>query len=235
MVFVNMSGRFSPPNHSANALLAFQNIFPNSLDLQQHTGRDKADTKLVAVQTSLFQLKTMTILAFFFRIVPRLRARYGQLCIEAPKRGCFHFMMEVSSRTCTHHQCFFFSRNIGQLTLKTIYFYYLKKLFLDQSIQKSFYLILKKEALRITPLHRVLTQWDVRSRCMCSTVLLFKPKYRLGHPENYLFLLSKKIFSGSKHPKNKLFDFENRSTGAVAREQCCVCAHLILIKRVLTL
>ena len=25
-------------------------------------------------------------------------------------------------------------------------------------------------------------------------VLLFKPKYRLGHPENHLFLLSKKYF-----------------------------------------
>ena len=36
-----------------------------------------------------------------------------------------------------------------------------------------------------------------------------------GHPENYLFPLSKKNFSGSKYPKNiyDLFVFENRSTG----------------------
>ena len=44
-------------------------------------------------------------------------------------------------------QCFFFSRNIGQLTPKIIYFHYLKKYFLDLSIQKTFYLILKTEAL----------------------------------------------------------------------------------------
>ena len=31
-------------------------------------------------------------------------------------------------------------------------------------------------------------------------------------PENYLFLLSKKIFSGSKYPKNVLFYFEKKST-----------------------
>ena len=45
------------------------------------------------------------------------------------------------------NQCFFFSRNIGQLTPKIIYFYYLKKYFLAQSNQYIFYLILKKEAL----------------------------------------------------------------------------------------
>ena len=44
-------------------------------------------------------------------------------------------------------QCFLFSRNIGQLTLKIIYFHYLKESFLDQSIQGIFYLILKEEAL----------------------------------------------------------------------------------------
>ena len=44
-------------------------------------------------------------------------------------------------------QGFFFSRNIGQVTPKMIYFYYLKKQFLAQSIQKIFYLILKKDAL----------------------------------------------------------------------------------------
>ena len=44
-------------------------------------------------------------------------------------------------------------------------------------------------------------------------VLLFKPKYQLGHPENYLFSLSKDIFSGSEYPRTFLFNFENRSTG----------------------
>ena len=34
-------------------------------------------------------------------------------------------------------QCFLFSRIIGQLTPKNIYFHYLKKCFLDQSIQKN--------------------------------------------------------------------------------------------------
>ena len=35
----------------------------------------------------------------------------------------------------------------------------------------------------------------------CYPVLPFQPKYRLGHPENYLFLLSENIFIGSEHPK----------------------------------
>ena len=40
-------------------------------------------------------------------------------------------------------QCFLFSRIIGKLTPKFIYFYYQKNNFLDQSIQKIFYLFLK--------------------------------------------------------------------------------------------
>ena len=40
---------------------------------------------------------------------------------------------------------------------------------------------------------------DVPSRC--APVLLFQPEHRSGHPENYLFLSSKNIFSGSKYPK----------------------------------
>ena len=32
-------------------------------------------------------------------------------------------------------------------------------------------------------------------------VKFFSPKYLLGHPEHYSFLLSKKMFSGSKYPK----------------------------------
>ena len=45
------------------------------------------------------------------------------------------------------HQCFLFSRNIGSVTPNIIYFKYLTKTFLDQSIPKIVYLILKKEAL----------------------------------------------------------------------------------------
>ena len=44
-------------------------------------------------------------------------------------------------------------------------------------------------------------------------MLPFQPKYRLGHPENYLFVLSKKIFTGSKYPKINLFNFEKNFTG----------------------
>ena len=46
-----------------------------------------------------------------------------------------------------------------------------------------------------------------------ATVVLFQQKYWLGHPENYLFSISKKLFVGSKYPKNKLFDFDHRSVG----------------------
>ena len=43
-------------------------------------------------------------------------------------------------------------------------------------------------------------------------VLPFQPKYRLGHPEIFLFLLSKKVLTGSKYPKNRLFSFEKNFT-----------------------
>ena len=56
------------------------------------------------------------------------------------------------------------------------------------------------------------------SEQLCAThrngsVLPFQPKYRLGHPENHLFSLSVKMFSGSKYPENSLFHFEEGSTG----------------------
>ena len=38
-----------------------------------------------------------------------------------------------------------------------------------------------------------------------QAVLLFKPKHRIGHPENYVFSLSEKIFSGSKYPKKEFY------------------------------
>ena len=43
-------------------------------------------------------------------------------------------------------------------------------------------------------------------------VLPFQPKYSLGHPEKYLFLLSTNVFSGPKYPKNKLINFETNFT-----------------------
>ena len=42
------------------------------------------------------------------------------------------------------------------------------------------------------------------------TVLPFKPKYQLGHPENYLFHYLKKICSGSKYPKKHVIKFWKR-------------------------
>ena len=43
-------------------------------------------------------------------------------------------------------QCFFSSRIISWFVPKIIYFHYLKKAFLDQSIKNIFYFILKTEA-----------------------------------------------------------------------------------------
>ena len=48
------------------------------------------------------------------------------------------------------HQCFYFSRNLGYVTPKIIYFRYLKLSSLDQSVQKTVSLILKTEALEPT-------------------------------------------------------------------------------------
>ena len=66
----------------------------------------------------------------------------------------------------------------------------------------SFILILKKASL------------------VCSIDLHRQPKHWLGHPGNYVFSLSKKLFSGSKYPKNNLFYFEKGSTG-------CNCVALV--------
>ena len=48
----------------------------------------------------------------------------------------------------------------------------------------------------------------------CRPVFPFLPKYRLGHPENYLFLLSKNRYTGSKYPKINKFNFEKNFNGA---------------------
>ena len=52
-----------------------------------------------------------------------------------------------------------------------------------------------------------------KSTHRCESVLLFLLNYWLRHPENYLFLLCIKIFSGSMYPKTILFNFEIRSAG----------------------
>ena len=44
-------------------------------------------------------------------------------------------------------QYFFLRRNIGEVTPKVVFFHYLTKYFPDQSIQNTFHLILKTEAL----------------------------------------------------------------------------------------
>ena len=44
---------------------------------------------------------------------------------------------EVCSEIMCGSQCFYFSRNIGQVTPNTVCFYYRKKYFPDQSIQKN--------------------------------------------------------------------------------------------------
>ena len=58
-----------------------------------------------------------------------------------------HVVYLILLVTSSQDQCFFISRNIGQVTPKNIYFYYLENYFLNQSIQKIFNLILKTEAL----------------------------------------------------------------------------------------
>ena len=57
-----------------------------------------------------------------------------------------------------------------------------------------------------------------------QSVILFWPKHRSDHPENYLFSLSKKMFSGSKYVKDILFYFEKRSTvcSAVVDDRCAL-------------
>ena len=42
-------------------------------------------------------------------------------------------------------------------------------------------------------------------------MLPFWPKCRLGHPKNYLFSLSTRIFSGSKYPTNISFIFKQEA------------------------
>ena len=73
---------------------------------------------------------------------------------------------------------------------------------------------------------------------LCSSVGLFKPLYRLGHPENYLFSLYKYVLIGSKYQKMSSF-FSSFCCGNVKRchlpwtthkqNQWCSCAKPVQI------
>ena len=65
------------------------------------------------------------------------------------------------------------------------------------------------------------SRWSFWRQHTTQSVLIFQPKYRLGQPETYLFPLYKKIFSGSKYPKNILFNFEKGSTGLNVPHELC--------------
>ena len=75
-----------------------------------------------------------------------------------------------------------------------------------------------KHYLRLLCLQLTVERWDFASiqklsnPNMQQAVDLFRPNHLLGHPDFFLFSLSKNIFSGSNDPKTILFDFENRST-----------------------
>ena len=71
-----------------------------------------------------------------------------------------------------------------------------------------------------SPLHGFFCSW---------AVVIFWPKYRLAHPENCLFSLSKNIFSGSKYPTNVLFNFGKRSTAHETESCPCHTASTIAI------
>ena len=63
-----------------------------------------------------------------------------------PVNSWYTFGTIHTDSVCRSLQCFVFSRNIGQVTPKIIYFHDLKKSYLDQSIQYVFNLILKTGA-----------------------------------------------------------------------------------------
>ena len=56
---------------------------------------------------------------------------------------------------------------------------------------------------------------SAHQRLRCAAVLLFQPKYRLGHPENYYFSLCKKTFLDQGIQQKKKKNLENRGTGAM--------------------
>ena len=46
-----------------------------------------------------------------------------------------------------------------------------------------------------------LTDNSAKKEALSGPVMFFKPKYRLGPPENYIFIVSHKINLVSKYPK----------------------------------
>ena len=55
-----------------------------------------------------------------------------------------------------------------------------------------------------------------------STSASFLAELSVSSPQKIFILLSKKIFSGSKYPKNIFFNFEKGSTGKYQRYKCFV-------------
>ena len=90
------------------------------------------------------------------------------------------------------HQYFIFSRNIGRVTPKIIYFHYLIKI-LDQSIQNILDWILKTETLLTT------SRFPNNLNSKMTSSLAAKPFSKL----NYYFF-------GYFDPKNKYFDNKNK-------------------------
>ena len=91
----------------------------------------------------------------------RLRPKtYAYVTVRHTSHGQLCNLILKKKITATEVQWIFFaeislrpSRLFVILTMKIVYFYYKKKYFLDQSIQKIFYLILKKEALENSHQH----------------------------------------------------------------------------------
>ena len=69
----------------------------------------------------------------------------------------------------------------------------------DQSIPNIFHILLKRKLTDAQP------------------VKFFLSKYRLGHPESYLFLLSKRMYLGWTRPKHITYNFENKTQWRAAR------------------
>ena len=73
-------------------------------------------------------------LGFTYRLLAFLKIHFHRKTTVFWINLAEHLMKRKYTGVC---QCFLFSRSIGQVTPKIIYFHYLKKPFLDQSIQKN--------------------------------------------------------------------------------------------------
>ena len=87
------------------------------------------------------------------------------------------------------YQCFFFSRSIGYVTPKIIHFHYLKKYFLDQSIQYIFLFIFENRS----------TDAYVQVRYMQQSYLL-KRGQRMKHLVRRWYLLISDMLCTATHP-----------------------------------